>query len=92
MSKDRALQMKCEAELAKLLKVDTIDWDKQMVVAVWGFGPNRSSEKFEFVSFAVKGENLTVGWRNKEGDGDYSRPKGVALVERFNGKVLFSQK
>ena len=48
---DAAVQKEMEAELAKLLKVDAIDWKKQMVIAV-------ISERFE--SLTTDGKALTA--------------------------------
>ncbi len=90
-AKDPAFQKEVEAQLAKLLKVDAIDWDKQMVVAIWGGAARVHHQEIAFHSFTVKGNALTVTW-NETGSWlpGCTRARGVALVERFNGPVLFN--
>ena len=88
---DPAFQKDVATELAKLLKVESIDWDKQMVVAVWDAANTRSPRgEVEVVSLKVQGDTLTVQWRLKGPGADtYPQPRGVALVERHKGKVVF---
>src|SRR5262245_13407804 len=83
---DQAVQKEMEAELAKLLKVESIDWKKQMVVAV-------ISGRFE--SLTTDGTALTATFV------PYKEPlalvvpptsKVMVLVERFEGEVKFVQK
>lgn len=91
--KDPAFQKEVETQLAKLLKVDAIDWNKQMVVAVWyPVEPQRVGlPPVDFVSFKVQGNQLAVSWALKGASGGCSpSPIGVALIERFDGQVLFN--
>jgi hypothetical protein len=90
-AEDPAFQKIVAAELAKLLKVETIDWDKQMVLVIWDAANTRGPRgEVEFVSLKVQGDTLTVGWRLKGRGADmYPQPRGVALVERHKGKVVF---
>jgi hypothetical protein len=83
---DSKIQKEMEAELAKLLKVDAIDWNKQMVIAV-------ISEKFE--SLTTDGKALTATYIPfKEGMALVvpQTPKILVLIERFEGEVKFVAK
>jgi formylglycine-generating enzyme required for sulfatase activity len=91
-AKDPAVQKAAVAELIKLLKVEGIDWDKQMVLAVRGHpGPGELSV-IVFDPPVAAGAELLVGWRQ---DGRAARavyrdqPTGFALVDRFEGQVRF---
>jgi hypothetical protein len=89
-AKDPAVQKEVEAELAKLLEVDAIDWSKQMVLAVRG-EPGTKADRVHFDSLKVEGKVLTVGWKVKQrpphaGPGT---PIALILVERFDGEVKF---
>jgi hypothetical protein len=79
-----------EAELAKLLEVDAIDWRKQMVLAVRG-EPGTKADRVHFDSLKVEGKVLTVAWKVKQrpphaGTGT---PIALILVDRFDGEVKF---
>jgi hypothetical protein len=83
------------ALIAKMLKVDKIDWDKQMVVLVSG-GVQRTggfSVKVEKLTIADK--TLTVHWKlNAPKPGSIvtqalTHPGAIALVDRFEGEVRF---
>jgi hypothetical protein len=85
-AKDPKVQKQMEAELAKLLKVEAIDWGKQMVVAVIG-------EKIE--SLKADGKALTVTFVPFKEPLQLAvppTPKIAVLVERFEGEVKFVQK
>ena len=89
-AKDPVVQKEVEAELAKLLKVDAIDWSKQMVLAVRG-EPGTKADRVHFDSLKVEGKILTVAWKVKQrpphaGPGT---PIALILVERFDGEVKF---
>jgi hypothetical protein len=89
-AKDPAVQKAMEAELAKLLEVDAIDWNKQMVLAVRGQTGTRS-DRIHFESLRVEDKALTVAWKVKQrpphaGPGT---PIALILVERFDGDVKF---
>jgi hypothetical protein len=85
-AKDPAVQKEQEAELAKLLKVETVDWKKQMVLGVIG-------EKFDCL--IVDGKTLTVTFvpfKEPGIRGIPPTPKVLVLVERVEGEVKFVRK
>jgi hypothetical protein len=85
-AKDEAVQKEMEAELAKLLKVETIDWNKQMVLGVIGEG---------FESLTTDGKVLTatfVPFKEPGGRAAPPAPKVLVLVARFEGEVKFVKK
>jgi hypothetical protein len=89
-AKDPAVRQALEAELARLLDVKTIDWEKQMVLAVRG-EPGTRADRVHFDGFRVEGKVLTVTWTVKQrpphaGPGT---PIALVLVERFDGEVKF---
>jgi hypothetical protein len=89
-AKDPQVQKESEAELAKLLGVDAIDWEKQMVIGVRGV-PGTKADRVHFDSLKVEGKVLTVAWKVKQrpphaGPGT---PIALILVERFDGEVKF---
>jgi hypothetical protein len=87
-AKDPAVQKKMESELAKLLKVDGIDWTKQMILAVNGHQAGYALIKFD--SLKIEGKILTVTWKQEERPAlGISVPSGLVLVERFEGEVKF---
>jgi hypothetical protein len=90
LHKNAAFQKATRDEVAKLLGVKSIDWGRQMVVA-FNWGRFRFKKEVEFLSFDVEGKTLTVRWRlNELGAAGYiSAPRGIALVERFEGDVRF---
>jgi hypothetical protein len=86
-AKDPAVQKEMEAELAKLLKVDAIDWNKQIVLGVIGEG---------FDSLNTDGKVLTatfVPFKEPAPARSIPRtPKVLVLIERFGGDVKFVMK
>ena len=89
-AKDPAVQKETEAELAKLLQVDAIDWSRQMALAVRG-EPGTKADKVHFDSLKVEGKILTVAWKVKQRPphAGLGHPIAVILVERFEGEVKF---
>jgi hypothetical protein len=90
-AKDPAVRKEVEAELARVLEVDAIDWGKQMVLAVRGV-PGTGADRVHFDSLKVEGKVLTVAWRVRQrpphaGPGT---PIAVILVTRFDGEVKFA--
>lgn len=86
-AKDPAVQKEMQAELVKLLKVDAIDWSKQMVLGVIGEG-------FDSLTTA-DGKVLTVTFvpfKEPGGRAVPAAPKVLVLVERFDGEVKFVKK
>lgn len=83
-------QRKIEAELAKVLEVSTIDWNKQMVIALRGVQGTKL-DRIHIESLKVEGKALTVSWKIKQrpphaGPGS---PVAVLLVDRFDDEVKF---
>jgi hypothetical protein len=89
-AKDPAVQKETEAELAKLLEVDAIDWSKQMVLAVRG-EPGTKADRVHFESLTVEGKVLTVAWkvRQRPPHAGPGTPIALILVARFDGEVKF---
>jgi formylglycine-generating enzyme required for sulfatase activity len=90
-AKDTAVQKETESELAKLLKVDAIDWNKQMVVAVQGHPNHGERGSIKFDPPTIEGKSLVVHWKQENRVGGRAPyrgpPTGFALVERFEGEV-----
>jgi hypothetical protein len=85
-AKDPAVQKEMEAELAKLLKVDAIDWKKQMVLGVIGE---------EFDSLKTDGKVLTatfVPFKEPPVRSIPATPKILVLIDRVEGEVKFVKK
>lgn len=80
---DPKIQKQMEAELAKLLKVEAIDWSKQMVVGVIGR---------EVDSIKTDGKVLTVNYTPYKEPLQLAippTPKHLMLIERVEGEVKF---
>jgi hypothetical protein len=89
-SKDRDVQKEMASALAKLFKVDAIDWDKQMVVGIMTGGGRGDAGNLAFVSFLIQGKSLTVSYAGPAyPDHTCASNSGLALVERFDGMVKF---
>ena len=91
-AKDPAVQKAMEAELAKFLNVEGIDWNKQMVLAVQGRPTKGEQGIIKFGSLKVEGMALVVPWKqeNRGTRAPYQGPPvGLALVERLGGEVKF---
>jgi hypothetical protein len=89
-AKDATVQKEMEAELAKLLELDAIDWSKHMALAVRG-EPGTKADRVKFDSLRIEDKVLTVTWRVKPrpphaGPGT---PIALILVDRFDGEVKF---
>ncbi len=85
-AKDPVVQKEMEAELAKLLKVERIDWNKEMVLGVIGEG---------FDSLTTDGKVLTATFVPFKEPGPRripATPKVLVLVSRFEGEVTFVKK
>jgi hypothetical protein len=89
-AKDRAVQKEIEAELAKVLLLDAIDWNKQMVLAVRG-EPGTNADRVRFDSLKVEDKVLTVAWKvnARPPHAGPGTPIALILVERFDGEVKF---
>jgi hypothetical protein len=91
-AKDPAIQKAMESELAKRLKVESIDWSKQMVLAVQGHPTRGEYGTIKFGSPKIEGKVLTVQWKQENRVAlttAVGPPTGFALVERSEGDVKF---
>jgi hypothetical protein len=92
---DPATQKEATAKLAKLFKVDSINWSKQMMLLVEAGQRKTGGYSVEVTGLEVKDQVLTVKWKvNEPKPGSPVSPEptfpGAALlVERFEGKVTF---
>jgi hypothetical protein len=86
---------KATAQLSELLKVDRIDWEKQMVIVVSGGTQRTGGYSVGVQRLTVKDNTLTVHWKlNTPKPGQpvtqaLTTPSATILVERFNGPVVF---
>lgn len=89
-AKDPAVQQEMAAELARLLQVDAIDWNKQMALAVRG-EPGTKADRIRFDSLKVEDKILTVAWKvnARPPHAGPGTPIALILVERFDGEVKF---
>ena len=84
-----------EEILAKQLKVKKIDWDKQMVIVVFGGKQPTGGYSVELKSLEAKDKKLIVHWKLKSPGPDdivtqaITYPELVLLVDRFDGQVAF---
>ncbi|MBI3821935.1 MAG: protease complex subunit PrcB family protein [Planctomycetes bacterium] len=89
---------KASASLAKLLKVESIDWKKQMVIVISGGQQRTGGFSVEAKSLEVKDGKLIVNWKvNPPPPGSFvtqalSTPTLTILVDRFEGDVVFEPK
>jgi hypothetical protein len=89
-SKDRDVQKEMSSALARLFKVDAIDWDKQMVLGIMTGGGRGDAGNLKFVSFLIQGKSLTVSYAGPAyPDHNCAANCGLALVDRFDGMVKF---
>ncbi len=81
------------AELAKALKVDTIDWKTRMLVVVTAGVKPTGGYSVDILSVKVADKTATVTWKLNTPKGfvtqAFTHPGQVALVERFDGEVKF---
>ena len=86
---------RASAELAKVLKVESIDWKKQMVVVISGGQQRTGGYSVEVKSLEAKDGKLIVRWKlNTPGPGSIvtqaiTYPTLTILVDRFEGDVVF---
>ena len=81
-----------EAEVARRLRVEAIDWSKQMILAVQGRPTRGEYGAIKFDSPRIEGKVLVVQWKqeNRAFRASYQGPpSGLALVERFEGEATF---
>jgi hypothetical protein len=85
-AKDPVVQKEMDVELAKLLKVDAVDWRKHIVLGVIGQG---------FDSLKYDGKVLTatyIPFKEPLTRLIPPTPKVLVLIERFEGEVKFVPK
>ncbi|MBI1831207.1 MAG: protease complex subunit PrcB family protein [Planctomycetes bacterium] len=89
---------KASANLAKMFKVEAIDWKKQMVIVVYGGTQRTGGYSVEVKSLEVKDAKLIVNWKLKTpAPGSIvtqalTNPTLTILVDRFEGDVIFEPK
>ncbi len=89
---------KASASLVKTLKVEAIDWKKQMVIVIAGGTQRTGGYSVEVKSLEVKDGKLIVNWKlNTPAPGAIvtqalTNPALTILVDRFEGDVVFEPK
>lgn len=83
-AKSSGVRKELEVELARALGVDSIDWTKQMVLALRGESGTRL-DRIHVESLKAEGKVLTISWKVKQrpphaGPGS---PVALLLVDRF---------
>jgi formylglycine-generating enzyme required for sulfatase activity len=81
-----------EAGLAMRLKVDKIDWGKQMILAVQGRPTRGEAGSIRFDAPKITGKVLRIMWTQQHRvtrAPNQGPPIGIALVDRFEGEVRF---
>jgi hypothetical protein len=88
---DPAEQAAATEWVAKVLGVETIEWSKQMLLAI-SAGLTPTPHEVRVVSLRAKDGELTVTWDIVPRDGTgVSDPRALLLVPRFEGEVRFVQ-
>src|SRR5262249_21990435 len=89
----QVVEKQATAELAKALKVDTIDWAKQMVIVVTAGGRPTGGWKIDISAVKGKGKTVEVHWKATPPTGfatqAFTHPSVVALTDRVEGEVKF---
>jgi len=81
--------------VTKMLKVDKIDWKKQMLLIISGGRQRTGGYRVELTSLKVKGDELTVRWKligPRPGQAvtqALSYPALTLLVERYDNTIRF---
>ena len=94
-AKEKRFQTDVTADVAELLKVKTLDWDKQMLVVVAAGTKPTGGYRVEVRTLSVKDKTLTVHWQlHSPAPGvivtsALTYPAQMVLVERFDGPVKF---
>ncbi len=92
---DGKSQEQASANLAKALKVEKIDWDKQMVVVATAGAKPTGGYRVEVLTVAVKDGTVLVKWKlhsPKPGGivtQAFTHPAEAVLVEKAEGKAVF---
>lgn len=84
-AKDPAMQKEMEAEVMRLLGVSSIDWRKQMVLAVRG-NPGTKLDRIQFESLKAEDKLLTVSFKvnQRPPHAGPGTPVALILVDRFD--------
>jgi hypothetical protein len=83
------------ARVVKMLKVDKIDWNKQMLLILSGGTQRTGGYSVELTGLKVKGDELTVHWKlvaprpGKRVTRAVSHPALTLLVERYDDTIRF---
>jgi hypothetical protein len=89
---------KATAHLAQLMKVESIDWSKQMVIVISGGTQRTGGYSVEVKSLEVKDGKLIVNWKlNSPAPGSFvtqalTTPMVAVLVDRFEGEIVYEPK
>jgi hypothetical protein len=84
----KAADKKTTEELEKILKVQKIDWDKQMVVMLQGSAGRTPQHRCEFGKIIVVDGVLTCELVDSGDEPQcYKQHFAIALVEKFSGKI-----
>jgi hypothetical protein len=92
---DEKAQKQATATVAKALKMEDIDWKKQMVLVVSGGMKRSGGFKIEISKIDVADNVLTVHWKlitpgpRSPVTATITHPAQTIVVERFEGKVAF---
>jgi hypothetical protein len=88
-------QKKATEAAAKALKVDDIDWKKQMLIVVTGGVKRTGGYSVEITKIETSDKVMTVHWKlNSPKPGSpvtqtITHPAQTVIVEQFEGKVVF---
>jgi hypothetical protein len=94
-AKDARFQTDVTADIAQLLKVQTIDWKKHMLVVVAAGAKPTGGYRVEILTLAVKDRTLLVQWKLNSPNPDSTvrqartYPAQMVLIEQFAGPVKF---
>ena len=95
VKEQQQLVIRSVEELAKVFKVESIDWKQQMIVVASGGTKRTGGYSVEIAELRLKDNVLTVRWKlhaPKPGSPvtqTITHPVQAALVERFEGKTVF---
>jgi hypothetical protein len=91
---DGRSKLQIENFLKKSLKVDKVDFDKQMLILVTAGTQPSGGFRVEVTKATVKDKAMSVAWQLQAPKGVatavLTHPAAVVLVDRFDGKVLFA--
>jgi hypothetical protein len=87
-----------DADLARDVGVNKIDWSKQMMVVIHGPAQSRSDGRIVIRKLSVSGKRLTICWQVEKAhpywpgfNANLCWPSRTFLVSRFSGKVFFQE-